>query len=136
MVEDREAIVEISVCNEFKQCNDSSVLLDVAEKQLREYFDCKRKKFDFPIHPMGSDFSKKVWQKLCDIPYGATKTYGEIAKELDIPKAARAVGGACNKNPVMIVVPCHRVVGTKGKLVGYAFGIEAKAKLLKIETSL
>lgn len=101
--------------------------------QLEEYFAGKRKNFDLPLAPKGTDFQKKVWKALTDIPYGETRTYGEIAAVVGNPKAARAVGMANNKNPIGIIVPCHRVVGADGKLVGYAGGMEKKEWLLNLE---
>ena len=101
--------------------------------QLEEYFAGNRKQFDLPLAPKGTDFQKRVWKALTDIPYGETRTYGEIAAAVGSPKAARAVGMANNKNPLGIIVPCHRVVGADGKLVGYAGGMEKKEWLLNLE---
>ena len=98
-----------------------------------EYLEGKRKVFDFPYEFHGTEFQKKVWKKLCDIPYGETRTYKDIAIAIGNPKACRAVGMSNNKNPITIAVPCHRVIGANGKLVGYAGGIEMKKKLLEIE---
>lgn len=101
--------------------------------QLEEYFAGNRKQFDLPLAPKGTDFQKRVWKALTDIPYGETRTYGEIAAAVGSPKAARAVGMANNKNPIGIIIPCHRVVGVDGKLVGYAGGMEKKEWLLNLE---
>ena len=101
--------------------------------QLEEYFAGNRKQFDLPLAPKGTDFQKRVWKALTDIPYGETRTYGKIAAAVGSPKAARAVGMANNKNPIGIIVPCHRVVGADGKLVGYAGGMEKKEWLLNLE---
>ena len=101
--------------------------------QLEEYFAGNRKQFDLPLAPKGTDFQKRVWKALTDIPYGETRTYGEIAAAVGSPKAARAVGMANNKNPIGILIPCHRVVGANGKLVGYAGGMEKKEFLLELE---
>lgn len=101
--------------------------------QLEEYFAGNRKQFDLPLAPKGTEFQKRVWKALTDIPYGETRTYGEIAAAVGSPKAARAVGMANNKNPIGIIVPCHRVVGADGKLVGYAGGMEKKEWLLNLE---
>ncbi len=101
--------------------------------EISEYFDGKRKQFTFSLKPAGTDFQKKVWSALCDIPYGETRTYKEIAKAIGNEKASRAVGMANNKNPLHIVVPCHRVIGANGKLVGYAGGLAMKEYLLKME---
>ena len=108
-------------------------LTDLVYFQIMEYLEGKRKTFDFPYELSGTDFQKKVWKELCKIPYGETRTYKEIATSIGNPKASRAVGMANNKNPITIVVPCHRVVGSNGKLVGYAGGLEMKEALLKIE---
>ena len=106
-----------------KQCAD----------QLREYFDGKRKGFDVALAPKGTDFQQKVWRALQNVPYGETRTYGEIAAEIGNPKASRAVGMANNRNPIMILIPCHRIIGTNGKLVGYAGGLARKQALLDLE---
>ena len=108
-------------------------LLMRATGQIQEYLAGKRTSFDIPICGKGSEFQKKVWKALCEIPYGETRTYGQIAVAIGNPKAARAVGGACNKNPIMIIVPCHRVIGGNGKLVGFGGGLDMKEKLLTLE---
>lgn len=109
-------------------------LLQTAETQLMEYFQGRRKKFSLPLEPQGTEFQKKVWEALCRIPYGQTKSYGEIAAWIGNPKACRAVGGANNKNPIMIFIPCHRVIGADGALVGFGGGLEAKRYLLDLES--
>ena len=101
--------------------------------QLDEYFRGERKTVALPLAPKGTDFQKKVWNALQEIPYGETRTYGEIAAAVGNPKAARAVGMANNKNPIGIIIPCHRVVGADGKLVGYAGGMDKKEWLLQLE---
>ena len=111
---------------------ETSFLLDTT-KQLKEYLAGQRQQFEIPVHMEGSDFRKKVWRALMCIPYGETRTYGEIAKEIGSPGGARAVGGACNHNPVMIIVPCHRVIGSNGKLVGFGGGLPMKEALLRLE---
>ena len=103
------------------------------KKQLEEYFAGKRKTFDLPLAPKGTAFQQRVWKALQESPYGETRTYGEIAAAVGNPKAARAVGMANNRNPIGIIVPCHRVVGANGKLVGYAGGMEKKEWLLELE---
>ncbi|MFA5527459.1 MAG: methylated-DNA--[protein]-cysteine S-methyltransferase [Peptostreptococcales bacterium] len=108
-------------------------LTDKAYQELTEYFKGKRKEFSFPYALKGTEFQKKVWQALCEIPYGETRTYKEIAIRIGNPKACRAVGLANNKNPIMIAVPCHRVIGSGGKLVGYGGGIDMKKNLLDLE---
>lgn len=110
-----------------------SALADRAFKEISEYLDGKRKAFNFPIAPEGTEFQKKVWSVLSEIPYGKTKTYGEIAAYIGNPKAARAVGNACNKNPLLIAVPCHRVLGADGSLTGFAAGTQTKRYLLELE---
>ena len=104
-----------------------------AEKQLFEYFSGKRKTFELEYEFSGTEFQKSVWCELLKIPFGETKTYGEIAAAIGKPKAARAVGSACNKNPLPIIVPCHRVIGANGKLTGFACGTEIKEWLLDHE---
>nr|WP_312578663.1 methylated-DNA--[protein]-cysteine S-methyltransferase [Sedimentibacter sp.] len=108
-------------------------LLKRAFEQIQEYLDGKRKIFDFPIELTGTNFQKSVWRALQEIPYGETKSYKEIAIAVGNEKACRAVGMANNKNQIPIVVPCHRVIGTNGKLVGYAGGLNIKENLLNIE---
>lgn len=103
------------------------------EKQLQDYFAGVRKAFDVPLDFRGTDFQKQVWGALLTIPFGETRSYGEIAKQIGNPKAMRAVGAANGKNPVSILAPCHRVVGADGALTGFAGGMEAKAYLLKLE---
>ncbi len=105
-------------------------LTDKAYKELLEYFDGKRKTFGVPYKLNGTDFQKKVWSALCNIPYGETRSYKEIAVAVGNPKASRAVGMANNKNPITVIVPCHRVIGTSGKLVEYAGGLAMKEFLL------
>ena len=113
-----------------------TTLLDQTIVQLSEYFSGRRKKFDLPLSLSGTEFQKRVWEALMEIPYGETRTYGQIARVTGNPKASRAVGMANNKNPVPIVVPCHRVIGTSGDLTGYAGGLDIKRILLKLEGSL
>ena len=108
-------------------------LIKETSKQLFEYFSGKRQYFNVPILIEGTEFQKKVWNVLMTIPYGKTVCYGDIAKQIGQPKASRAVGGANNKNRIPIIIPCHRVIGTSGKLVGYADGLEKKEFLLNLE---
>ena len=102
-------------------------------KQLDEYFSGERKHFDLPLAPKGTNFQKQVWQALTEIPCGDTKSYGWIAKSINNEKAVRAVGTANGANPIALIVPCHRVIGSNGKLTGYAGGLALKAKLLMHE---
>ncbi|MFV0626378.1 MAG: methylated-DNA--[protein]-cysteine S-methyltransferase [Alphaproteobacteria bacterium] len=114
------------------QERETPILVE-AKKQLNEYFAEKREKFDLPIKFKGTSFQQKVWKALCQVPYGQTASYKEIAQNIQNEKACRAVGMANNKNPIAIIVPCHRIIGTNGKLVGYAGGLEIKQKLLELE---
>ena len=108
-------------------------LLAEADKQLLEYLSGERKKFTVPLAPAGTPFQKKVWESLLAIPYGQTKSYGEIAISIGSPRASRAVGMANNRNPISILIPCHRVIGADGGLVGYLGGLDIKEKLLDLE---
>lgn len=108
-------------------------LLRAAAQQLREYFDGRRKAFDLPLSLHGTAFQLAVWKALRAIPYGETRSYGQIAESIGSPKACRAVGMANNRNPVAIVVPCHRVIGRDGGLTGYAGGLDVKRYLLELE---
>lgn len=116
--------------NAFEQ---ETVLLAEAALQLREYFAGERKTFQLPLSLSGTEFQKKVWQRLCEIPYGVSISYGDLAAAIGNPKASRAVGMANHRNPVMIVVPCHRVLGEDRSLTGYAGGLEMKKVLLYLE---
>jgi methylated-DNA-[protein]-cysteine S-methyltransferase len=109
-------------------------MLQQAERQLQEYFAGKRKSFAIPLDMKGTPFQRSVWEALLAIPFGETRTYGELAKQLGTPTASRAVGAANGRNPVSIVVPCHRVIGASGKLTGFAGGLETKAQLLSLES--
>lgn len=104
-----------------------------ARSQLSEYFAGERTAFDLPLAPRGNDFQRRVWQLLTTIPYGQTRSYGQLAAGLGDPALARAVGAANGRNPISIVVPCHRVVGHDGSLTGYAGGLDRKAFLLDLE---
>ncbi|MDU0204951.1 methylated-DNA--[protein]-cysteine S-methyltransferase [Paenibacillus sp. MAH-36] len=102
-------------------------------QQLEEYFRGERLKFDGELDLQGTDFQKKVWSALLDVPYGETATYKHIAEAIQSPKAVRAVGGANNKNPIPVIIPCHRIIGVSGDLVGYAGGLDMKIHLLDLE---
>jgi len=110
------------------------ILLET-QKQLNEYFSGQRQVFDLPLDFEGTEFQQKVWQALLTIPFGETRSYKQIAEQLGNVKAVRAVGAANGKNPISIIAPCHRVVGTSGKLVGFAGGLENKEILLKLESN-
>lgn len=107
--------------------------LPAAREQLAEYFAGERRDFDVPLAPVGTPFRWRVWELLREIPYGETRTYGELAHRLGTPNAARAVGSASGRNRVSIIIPCHRLVGSTGALTGYAGGIERKEHLLALE---
>jgi methylated-DNA-[protein]-cysteine S-methyltransferase len=104
-----------------------------AIRQLKEYFAGKRVDFDLPLAPQGTEFQRTVWQRLQEIPYGETISYGELAKRVGNPKASRAVGAANGQNPIPIVIPCHRVIGANGKLTGFGGGLPTKEALLALE---
>ena len=108
-------------------------LTDLAFGQIAEYLEGQRREFDFPYRLRGTEFQRKVWRALRAIPYGETRTYGEIAAAVGSPKAARAVGMANHQNPILIAVPCHRVIGADGSLVGYGGGLDMKEALLRLE---
>ena len=115
------------------QENDLHPILVDTENQLNEYFAKKRKVFAIELDYEGTDFQKKVWQTLLTIPFSKTKTYGEVARLIGSPDAVRAVGGAEHNNPIAIIIPCHRVIGASGKLVGFGGGLANKTRLLNIE---
>lgn len=119
---------------DFREQNDS--LLDQTRTQLRQYFEHRRKSFDLPLLPIGSEFQKSVWSQLLQIPFGQTSTYLQLARALGNEKAVRAVASANGANAISIIVPCHRVIGSNGQLVGYAGGIKTKADLLGLEFDL
>lgn len=129
---DNKAITKIQFNNSNVSCC-SSPLEQEAAKQLDEYFKGKRKNFDLPLNLKGTEFQKKVWEALKQIPYAQTRSYKEIAMMIGNKNASRAVGMANNKNPCPIIVPCHRVIGSNGSLVGYALGLDIKKKLLDLE---
>lgn len=137
IIEQDSNIIGIELTNEpcSKNTDIENKVLLCAQKQLEEYFLKERINFDLPIKLVGSDFQVKVWNELLNISYGEVKTYGEIAKLIGNENASRAVGMACNRNPLMIIVPCHRVIGKNKQLVGYAGGIDIKQKLLDLEGS-
>ena len=113
--------------------NDNNTLIVEAVLQLRAYFDRRLRRFDLPLDLEGTDFQKRVWRQLESIPYGETRSYAQIAAAIGAPRAVRATGAANGANPVAIVVPCHRVLGASGKLVGYGGGLPLKKRLLELE---
>ncbi len=116
-----------------ERADDDDQVLDEAQRQLAQYFAGERKAFDLPLEQNGTAFERAVWARLNEIPFGETQTYGQIAAALGKPKASRAVGGACSRNPLLIVVPCHRVIAGTGKLAGFAAGVAVKRALLEHE---
>ena len=142
IVEDGTAVTRIffggrdrahQVCGQEELAERETELLEQAKVQLSEYFSGTRKQFDLPILLAGTGFQKKVWQALTGIPWGETRTYGQIAAAIGNPQGSRAVGMANHRNPIPIVVPCHRVIGAGGSLTGYAGGLDIKRKLLELE---
>lgn len=132
--EDGEIILTTFDKGEVEESEEGSTeILEEAEKQILEYFKGKRKEFRLPLKLKGTDFQKRVWKALEEIPYGETRSYEEIAEAVHSPKAFRAVGNANNKNPISIILPCHRVIGKGGKLVGYGGGLDKKEFLLELE---
>lgn len=113
--------------------DDRNNLLCEAERQLSEYFSGSRRSFSLPLDMRGTAFQKSVWKALLTIPFGETRSYGELARAVGNPTASRAVGAANGRNPLSIIVPCHRVIGSSGKLTGFAGGLNAKRVLLDIE---
>lgn len=136
LIEEDNNITEINILknikiNSIKQKNTK--LLMKTEKQLKEYFSGIRTKFTVPLNPKGTKFMKEVWNELLNIPYGEVRTYKEIAQKIGNINVARAVGMANHKNPIPIIIPCHRVIGSNNKLVGYALGLDVKQYLLNLE---
>ena len=121
---------------ETKKTPEGDALWVQVKTQLSEYFSGARREFDLPHAPQGTAFQMQVWEALRAIPYGETRTYGEIARAIGRPKAARAVGMACHVNPIAVIVPCHRVVGSTGGLTGYAGGLPVKERLLALEKGI
>lgn len=135
IAQEGDAIVEINVTDSEKESERETPLIKKTIKELKEYLEGKRKIFDIPIDTQGTEFQEKVWNALLEIPYGETKSYEDIAKMVGCPKGARAVGMANYNNKIIIIIPCHRVIGKNGKLVGYAGGLPVKEKLLQIESN-
>jgi methylated-DNA-[protein]-cysteine S-methyltransferase len=119
----------------WRKANHDHVLL-MTSGQLKEFFEGRRKEFDLPLEAEGTDFQKRCWNELVKIPFGCELSYGEVARRLGNPNASRAVGAANGQNPISIVVPCHRVVGATGKLVGFGGGLPRKAALLNFERAI
>lgn len=134
--ESNNKITKILINEKNSVNTEESNLTKQTIKEINEYLDHKRTDFTIPLDPQGTDHQIKVWNELKKIPYSETRTYKELATSLGNPNASRAIGSACGKNPIMIIVPCHRVIGTNGKLTGYAGGIGVKEKLIDLESKL
>lgn len=137
IIEEENKIIKIVANEKIEKVaeKDTSLLIE-ASKQIQQYLDGKRKSFDLPLNPKGTEFMKKVWEALLKIPYGETKTYKQIAQMIGNPKAVRAVGMTNHNNPIPIVIPCHRVIGSNGSLTGYALGLDMKKYLLELENTI
>lgn len=135
-VEEDGALFVISMKSDHGGKVVETPLIKDAFRQLSEYLIGERKEFDLPIRMRGTEFQKRVWRALLDIPYGETRSYKQIAEAIGNPKGVRAVGMANNRNQLLIVIPCHRVIGASGSLVGYGEGLEMKEFLLRLEKSL
>ena len=133
IIEEDNKVVEIRFVKDEKNYNPKTEVLKLAKKELEEYFCGKRKNFTFPFKVNGSEFALKVYKALMEIPYGEICSYKDIARKIGNENSQRAVGGANNRNKLPIIIPCHRVIGSDGKLIGYAGEIEIKQKLLELE---
>ncbi|WP_297212357.1 methylated-DNA--[protein]-cysteine S-methyltransferase [uncultured Flavonifractor sp.] len=120
-------------CRPMEAAGTETALLARGREELLEYFQGKRRSFDLPLDPRGTAFQRAVWEELARVPYGQVVTYGELARRVGSPRACRAVGQANHRNPLPIFLPCHRVVGAKGTLTGYAGGLALKEYLLELE---
>ena len=135
LTESNGAIIRVWFPSEItgRHHDSATTLIRQAFQELEEYFAGSRQTFTIPVAPVGTPFQQSVWRALSAIPYGQTATYGEIAQLIGRPGASRAVGTACNRNPVPLLIPCHRVVASDGGLAGYRGGISLKSRLLKLE---
>ena len=132
-VEEDGTLLAISTHRTFTATVMETPFIKEAYRQFSEYLTGERKSFDLPFKLTGTDFQNRVWRALCEIPYGETRSYKQIAEAIGNPKAVRAVGMANNRNPLLVLVPCHRVIGCNGQLVGYAAGLDKKQFLLHLE---
>lgn len=139
LVGDREKLLELHFSKELEKLHipaewqEDEPFFAETLRQLKEYFAGNRREFFLPIAPRGTPFQERVWQELCSIPYGETTSYGAIAARIGKPKACRAVGMANNKNPIPIIIPCHRIIGKDGSLTGFGGGLDVKRQLLDLE---
>ena len=128
-----DVLISLKPTKNVKVSDNETSAIKAVKTQLDEYFSGKRQEFNIKINPEGTEFQKRIWEELRKIPYGKTKSYSEIAAAVGNKNAQRAAGSACNKNPIMIVVPCHRVIAKNGNLGGFAYGNNMKQKLLEME---
>lgn len=136
IITNNNALISLKLVKNTHASDKETDFIKNIKSQLNEYFSGERKTFDIKLNPQGTDFQKKVWTELTKIPYGETKSYYEIAHLIKNPNATRAVGNACNKNPIAIIIPCHRVVSKNGNLGGFAYGQSTKQDLLNIEKQI
>lgn len=132
---EKDALISLKLVENTDKSDNKTALIKDIKTQLNEYFLSKRKKFDIKLKPKGTNFQKKVWEELQKIPYGKTKSYSKIAASVGKQNTQRAIGSACNKNPIMIIIPCHRVISKNGKLGGFVYGNSVKQKLLEFENN-
>ena len=132
-IAERDGAITHVLFGECGEAEERTELLSEAERQLNEYFAGARRAFDLPLRPGGTPFQKDVWNALAQIPYGETRSYADIARAVNRPKAFRAVGMANHNNPISIIIPCHRVIGADGSLTGYGGGMDKKRFLLALE---
>ena len=135
LTEDDGSITRIELIDATDETTAPTSLQREAARQILAFLRGERQQLEFPIRMVGTPFQQRVWHALRQIPYGTTRTYGEVAAEIGNPRASRAIGMACNKNPLLLIVPCHRVIGVNGKLTGFAYGTDAKQRLLELEGS-
>lgn len=128
-----DALTEIAFGDAREEKDSASPVLELAARELAEYFEGKRKEFTVPLAPEGTAFQRRVWDALREVPYGETESYKDIAVRIGKPGAAIAVGQANSRNPIPIIIPCHRIIGANGKLVGYTGGLHIKIALLELE---
>ena len=133
LVEKNDRLTELSFTEDSLTSKQENALLKDAANQIKEYFSNERKEFDLSLEPVGTEFQLKVWHELLNIPFGTTVSYQEIANRLGDPKSIRAAASANGKNPLAIIIPCHRVIGSHGEMTGYAGGIQRKKDLLTLE---
>ena len=136
IVIENNTLISLKISDKFKKSEKETDFIKDIKNPLDEYFFGRRKIFDIQINPKGTDFQKLLWSELQKIPYGETKSYSEIAAAAGNKNAQRAIGNACNKNPIMIIIPCHRVISKNNNLGGYAYGKSIKQKLLNIENGV